>query len=729
MPAPVHAALRASPRQGQVASGSVPATRSEVAAAALVGQAPGVAFDTLGQTAGNRAIVELLGRGRQQRPAPVQRTPAASPDVVDPAADGGLATNLGVAEHDIAQTSWLQGQLDVARAGAGTTRTGEPALAPSVLIETVWRLPPTSSGMPAPLRARYLVLRQRVVAGLTRLQTPLVAGLNAYLATPSVHAALQAIVDGTHADSPSFDVFELAADLWEHWLRLAPSESLGGNSITGGQQRRPLRAVLDGMVEGWADTFSGGTHVGHRRPEAVTPLADPADAEIAAVATAIRPRSAWVGAGDMATVASEVAATLGRPPADIRAVLPRWLIHAERQLIAEAHLSPPTPAVWAYARSVYVSTLDLPIWRYYTENITRFDLFGRQIGDKSMGVHKDVVPTLRLVEQEAQRIAGVSSVAALNFAPGQWGGFRFEPQKASLTDKRHVSFHATGLAIDFRVITNNVIQGQATDLLDLIAAQGGSAATTGSIAHGAPHTTDQEHWADTVQGHLASRDSLRARIAALPQPAPTSASTGTGATTTDAPAASGDRAATTTPDATTPTTAAPDPELARLQSQLAAEDQWLAGVGQQAQAVTLGASGESIRTHLEEVEAGFQRSFRAHFGDRPPVPEQATPAERNAIAAARRQALVAGWPAMQSDIRASLSEAAQPAFDRTFPARTPPIGLLMTLDPFLDHGLTDQPPWMVQAFTSLGWRWGGGWHDPLDAMHFDFMATLPGVRN
>ena len=726
----LHQAMSGSAGADLGASRPVATTRGDPAP--MVDRAgPFALAGSLPSAAGNRAIAELLGHGAAHRPSPVQRTPAASPGTVDPAAEDGPATNLGVAEREVAQAGWLQAQLDGVRAGVGTTRTDEPPLTPSVLVETVWRLPATSAGMPAPLRARYLALRQRVVAGIGRVQGPLVAGpaLTAFLATPAVRASLQSIVDGMHVAGSSFDVFELASDLWEHWLRLASPESLG-DTWSGSRQRRPLRAVLDGMVEGWADTFSGSTHGAHHRPETVTPLDDPADAETTAVANAVRPRATWVGPSDMAAVASEVAAALGRPGADVRAALPRWLIHAERQLIREAHLATPTPAVWAYARSVYASTLDVPIWRYYTEDIVSFELFGRRIGDKSMGVHKDVVPGLRLVEQEAMRIAGVGTVAALNFAPGQWGGFRFEPQKADLTDKRHVSFHATGLAIDFRVITNNVIQGQATDLLDAIATQGGSTATTASIAHGTPNTVDQVHWADTIQGHLANRDALRARIAALPphQPAPPPTDSATTATATTDSATTGGAA---TADAATqaPASQAPDPERDRLQSQLATEEQWLAGVGQQAQATTLGASGEAIRTHLEEVEAGFQRSFRQHFGDRPPIPEQATPTERSAIQASRRQTLVAGWPPMQADILASLSEAARPAFDRAFPARTPPIGLLLTLDPFLDHGLTDQPPWMVQAFTSLGWRWGGGWHDPLDAMHFDFMATLPGVRN
>ncbi len=122
---------------------------------------------------------------------------------------------------------------------------------------------------------------------------------------------------------------------------------------------------------------------------------------------------------------------------------------------------------------MYASTLDLPVWRYYDERIVNFDLFGNKMWGKQGGVNRDVLPTLRLVEQEATRMAGVQTVAALKFAAAEWGGFRFEPQKADLANKRHVSYHATGLAIDFRVQTNNVITGPATELLDAIATQGG----------------------------------------------------------------------------------------------------------------------------------------------------------------------------------------------------------------------------------------------------------------
>lgn len=34
---------------------------------------------------------------------------------------------------------------------------------------------------------------------------------------------------------------------------------------------------------------------------------------------------------------------------------------------------------------------------------------------------------------------------------------------------------------------------------------------------------------------------------------------------------------------------------------------------------------------------------------------------------------------------------------------------------------------MVQAFAENGFTWGGGWHDPEDAMQFSSMTAVPGL--
>ena len=481
----------------------------------------GMHLADLQRSAGNRAVSSLLLADPRLHRRVIQRFPTASPDVVDPVGDAAIGANLGIAERDLAAAGFLAGQLSQARAAAGTVRTADPALTPAVLIEKVWRLPAASTDVPKDLRTRYAAVRQKTTQQLTQLYAPLVAGaaVTSYLATPSVRAALQTIVDGLHASSPSFEVFATAEDLWEHWLRLAPAESLGNGG--GSDQRKPLRAALDSMAESWADTFSGFTHGQHQRPAAITPQADPAADEIAAVAGAIRARPTWVGESDMAGIATTVADTLKRPVADVRAALPRWLIHAERDLIGSVGLTKPSPAVWAYARSMYASTLDLPVWRYYDERIVNFDLFGNKMWGKQGGVNRDVLPTLRLVEQEATRMAGVQTVAALKFAAAEWGGFRFEPQKADLANKRHVSYHATGLAIDFRVQTNNVITGPATELLDAIATQGGSAFTTRSIAKAdTPTSAAPDQLGERGPGPPPAPRRLRRRSPASPGDSP-----------------------------------------------------------------------------------------------------------------------------------------------------------------------------------------------------------------
>jgi hypothetical protein len=44
-----------------------------------------------------------------------------------------------------------------------------------------------------------------------------------------------------------------------------------------------------------------------------------------------------------------------------------------------------------------------------------------------------------------------------------------------------------------------------------------------------------------------------------------------------------------------------------------------------------------------------------------------------------------------------------------------------------EHGLTDMPLWLVQAFIEQGWTWGGSWGGFLDAMHFDYLGPVTDV--
>jgi hypothetical protein len=43
-------------------------------------------------------------------------------------------------------------------------------------------------------------------------------------------------------------------------------------------------------------------------------------------------------------------------------------------------------------------------------------------------------------------------------------------------------------------------------------------------------------------------------------------------------------------------------------------------------------------------------------------------------------------------------------------------------------GITDMPPWMVEAFAERGWQWGM-WSGFADAMHFDYMGPVADVRS
>jgi hypothetical protein len=54
--------------------------------------------------------------------------------------------------------------------------------------------------------------------------------------------------------------------------------------------------------------------------------------------------------------------------------------------------------------------------------------------------------------------------------------------------------------------------------------------------------------------------------------------------------------------------------------------------------------------------------------------------------------------------------------------------MLKKVDELSNSGITDMPPWMVQAFAERGWQWGM-WRGFADAMHFDYMGPVADVRS
>jgi hypothetical protein len=54
--------------------------------------------------------------------------------------------------------------------------------------------------------------------------------------------------------------------------------------------------------------------------------------------------------------------------------------------------------------------------------------------------------------------------------------------------------------------------------------------------------------------------------------------------------------------------------------------------------------------------------------------------------------------------------------------------MLQKVEQLSTSGLTDMPPWMVEAFAERGWQWGM-WSGFADAMHFDYMGPVADVRS
>jgi hypothetical protein len=54
--------------------------------------------------------------------------------------------------------------------------------------------------------------------------------------------------------------------------------------------------------------------------------------------------------------------------------------------------------------------------------------------------------------------------------------------------------------------------------------------------------------------------------------------------------------------------------------------------------------------------------------------------------------------------------------------------MLKKVEELSASGITDMPPWMVEAFAERGWQWGM-WGGFADAMHFDYMGPVSDVRS
>ena len=446
--------------------------------------------------------------------------------------------------------------------------------------------------------------------------------------------------------------------------------------------------------------------------------------EVDAVRAALLPMTTWVAtAEETDRLADQVTGKARNTPEwqQLRGRLAALVIVAEVRIIA-AVIPQETKVFaerWAELRQTYVNEISKPIWRYWSDNIVSSSLFGHSINraESDQGLHRDVVASLRAVEQSAVRLAGVGSVADLTKARGpndrgrsraitQPGSeFRFEAisQVDWMRRTKRMSYHGTGRAIDFRSDTNPAIY---TDTVrQLVSLLGGE-----ELAEQSMSRPELERWSRT--------------LAQLEEPAARAEQEAAAETDPTTKAALSEIARELRERRTA--AAQGDPEAVRLRNRVSEIYDRVRSIETRFRIVWFwlkltSPNDVELMRRLQVLIAEAIDSARKEIDDltaRLALPNAAKATLEGRLLLARKklarlQTLDAAlaWrtdpdPAITSAQAAILGETAKVA----------------------GSGLDDLPKWFVQAFVENGWSWGGTWESPFDAMHFDYMGPIADVR-
>jgi hypothetical protein len=508
-------------------------------------------------------------------------------------------------------------------------------------------------------------------------------------------------VEAILKESPSWAEGTVADRLFVEWVGPVP---VGNRSPAGAQD-------LWGALR-----RAGGSSVAAKRADHLSKTAVKGldTTEVDAVKTLLDPSPTWVVTPeDTADLTDKVAAALGRPPnragapwTDLRDRMSTLILAAESDIInatiPQSKRLPLVPVSWATFRNRYVASLTKPIWTFYRDNIVDAEILGEKVraSTDSSGVHKDVAAVLPLVEQSAMRLGGFATKADLikaNQRPGS--EFRFEAMSHPgwMGKARHLSFHGTGRAMDFRAGANPAFGGPTHQLVSILG--------EGELSELPAGSTQQRQDLQKVATHNADlvrlRGELQARMAA----------------STD------------------------DQEKARLQGDIARIDAHLQDPGQ-TDRTTVTVRDRATRTHgqVKAIEAKFLATWATISLMREfPLGEDLAASmigdKVDAAADAAKQALDAAVTAKSPDVGTLQARLRRIEEVRTLlnnPAvsigETNQKQMLRKVEELSASGLTDMPSWMVEAFAERGWQWGM-WGGFADAMHFDYMGPVADVRS
>ncbi|MEP6697187.1 MAG: hypothetical protein ABJA34_09945 [Pseudonocardiales bacterium] len=636
-------------------------------------------------SAGNRAVAGLLSTqrdpdpGTPPEPTATERLTEARGQVtrgeIDAAAFEHYRTSATGTVADVVALLWLNELylLDVDPTGTGAAKAAE--------------------------RKAVADFKAFLQARVAKVLTAKLRELIKQVATSGTKIADE--VEAILKESPMWAEGSVADRLFAEWVGPVP--------VSG---RSP-----QGAADLWAAlrTASGGSVVGKRRDHLSKPAVTALEpAAVSAVKTLLDPSRTWVVTPeDTADLTDKVAAALGRPTnradagwKDLREKMSTLILSAESDIInatiPQSKRLPLVPTSWANFRNRYVATLTKPMWAFYRDNIVDAEILGEKVkaSTDSSGVHKDVAAVLPLVEESAIRLgnfAGKADLIKANQRPGS--EFRFEAMSHPdwMGKARHLSFHGTGRAMDFRAGTNPAFGGATHQLVSILGA--------GELSELSAGSTQQRQELQRVATHNADvvglRGELQKRLAA----------------TTDAQ------------------------ERAQLQADI---DRITAHLRDSVQTdpTTIKVRDRATETHrqVKSIESKFLEAWATITLMRDfPLGEDLAATligeQVDAAADAAKQALDAAVLAKSADVATIRDRIRRIEEVRTL-LNNPKASveganqkqMLATVDKLSQSGLTDMPSWMVEAFAERGWQWGM-WGGFADAMHFDYMGPIADVRS
>jgi hypothetical protein len=635
-------------------------------------------------TAGNRAVTALLEV--QRDPDPVHLL---EPTIADLTAE--------------ARDQVTKGEIDAPAFEHYRTSTAGTA---AEVAELLWQnelylveIDPTGSGIDKRADRKLVtdlkaLLKARVAKALTAKLRDLIKQIST--SGTKIGDEVKAILK----ESPMWGEGAVADRLFVEWVGPVP---ISNSSPEGA---RDLWAALK--------KASDGTVTSKRADQlSKTAVKSLDQAEVSVVKTLLDPSTSWVvSPEDTADLTDKASAALGRPTnrADqawkgLRDRMSTLILAAEADIInatiPQSKKLPLVPASWATFRNRYVATLTKPMWTYHRDNIVDAEILGEKVkaSTDSSGVHKDVAAVLPLLEESAMRLGGFATKADLikaNQRPGS--EFRFEAMSHPdwMGKARHLSFHGTGRAMDFRARTNPDFGGPTHQLVSIL---GG-----GELSELSAGSTQQRQDLQKVAAHNADVVRLRADLQKRLD------------------------------DATD------DQEKAQLQSDVDRIDAHLRDSVQTDQ-TTVKVRDRAAETHqkVKRIESKFIETWamitllrKFPLGDA--MAALLIAGKVDAAAEAAKQALDAAVKAKSPDVGVirdrirRIEEVLTLLKNPAASIQTNQKQMLKKVEQLSKSGLTDMPSWMVQAFAERGWQWGV-WSGFADAMHFDYMGPVADVRS